>query len=144
MSPEEIEQAMHGNRKWSLPTGELINFIECLLDEVERLKQTVIRYDKAESAALADMEKYKDQIEVLRPVYEAAKVWQGAFYFGKHGNMDYASYALEAAIKVAARELEDGERCVEKTAKSSGLKGVSDGKNPNAVQSLCLPMDGRH
>ena len=102
---------------------------ECL-EEIKRLRETVKRYDKAESAALADMEKYKDfynasvaehrksvelidslesQIEVLRPVYEAAKILRGACFFGKRENIEAASIALRRAVDVAAREIEDSD-----------------------------------
>jgi hypothetical protein len=99
-------------------------------EEIERLRATVKRYDEAESAALADMEKYKEfyntsvaehrksielidslesQIEVLRPVYEAAKILRGACFFGKRKDVEAASLALRKAVDIAAGELEDSD-----------------------------------
>jgi hypothetical protein len=52
---------------------------------------------------------YLDQIEVLRPVYEAAKVLQGACYFGVGTNITAASKVLTLAVSTAARELEDSD-----------------------------------
>lgn len=50
-----------------------------------------------------------EQIEVLRPVYEAAKILRGACFFGKRENIEAASTALRRAVDVAARLLEDSD-----------------------------------
>jgi hypothetical protein len=66
----------------------------CLLREVAKTKEDVI-------------DSLVSQIEVLRPVYEAAKILRGACFFGKRENIEAASAALRRAVDVAARELED-------------------------------------
>lgn len=40
-------------------------------------------------------------------MYEAAKIYRGALYLGKKGNLDTAALALKRAVDVAAREIED-------------------------------------
>lgn len=102
---------------------------ECL-EEIKRLREQVKRYDKAESAALADMEKYKEfyhasvaehrksiemidslesQIEVLRLVYEAAKIYEKSLYFADADGRSRALDNLRVSINKAARELEDSD-----------------------------------
>lgn len=47
------------------------------------------------------------QIEVLRPVYEAAKILISAQEYGNRKDINNATHAFVRAVNLAARELED-------------------------------------
>lgn len=47
------------------------------------------------------------EVELLREVYAAAKIYHGAFYYGNGRNQGTARKALLDAVDIAARELED-------------------------------------
>lgn len=90
-----------------LAGGEFARRMKEAIDEAERMTEfynaSVVEHRK--SIELIDS--LERQIEVLRPVYEAAKILIPAQEYGSRKDINNATHAFVRAVNLAARELED-------------------------------------
>jgi len=81
----------------------------CLIDDRDKLREFYNASVAEHRKSIELIDSLERQIEVLRPVYEAAKILSGACFFGKRKDVEAASLALRKAVDIAAGELEDSD-----------------------------------
>lgn len=87
---------------------EIINSeIESLRAELEKYKAFYHTSVEEHRKSIELIDSLEGQIEVLRPVYEAAKILQAGVMYGKALNTASTKAALFTAVNEAAMDLED-------------------------------------
>lgn len=90
-----------------LADGEFARRMKEAIDEAEKMTKFYNASVAEHRKSIELIESLEGQIEVLRPVYEAAKIMQAAYDYATTEGCVAARKAVFRAVDIAAMELED-------------------------------------